>query len=214
MNPPSAQRPRGLYAITPDEPNTDRLISLVGEVLASRPALLQYRNKSASRALRETQSAALAVLCRAAGVPLIINDDGPLALSAGADGVHLGAQDDTLSAARQLLGPAAIIGVSCYADLALAERAVAGGASYIAFGSVFASSTKPHAPRAELDLLVEARRKFSVPVCAIGGIQLSNAALVIATGVDLLAVISGLFDTPEPRATAIRFGQLFDASPR
>jgi len=200
---------RGLYAITPDDSDTPRLVRKVEAVLAAKPALLQFRNKLASPKLKEAQALALAALCRKAGVPLIINDDPGLALRVGADGVHLGAEDDGLVFARALLGPGAIIGVSCYGNLKLAQKAAGDGANYVAFGSVFASSTKPNAVRVELGLLAQARHTLHVPLCAIGGIERGNAGQLIALGVDLVAVISDVFDDPQPGLAATQFGKLF-----
>lgn len=202
-------RLRGLYAITPDEADTDRLLARVAAVLASKPALLQYRNKAASHSLRESQASQLLTLCREARVPLVINDDAQLAAAIGADGVHFGAHDGDLATARKLLGVDAIIGVSCYADVAFAERAADGNASYVAFGSVFASPTKPQAARADVKLLFDARRRLQLPICAIGGITRANAAPLVRAGIDLLAVITDVFETAEPQAAALAFAALF-----
>ena len=201
---------RGLYAITPDEGDDARLESLVSQILHARPALLQYRNKPAGVAQKRRQADRLAALCRAADVPLIINDDPRLARDCGAQGVHLGGDDGSVTAARALLGDSAIIGVSCYASLALAEQAQRDGASYVAFGSVFGSLTKPDAPRAGFDVLMQACRSLSLPVCAIGGIDRGNAPPLIDAGVDLLAVISDVFGSDDPAAAARELQQLFN----
>jgi thiamine-phosphate pyrophosphorylase len=98
------------------------------------------------------------------------------------------------------------LGASCYDDMRLARAAVAEGADYVAFGSVFASPTKPGAVRAPLSLF---RESLGVPLCAIGGITLQNAPEVVKTGADLLAVISDLFEAPDIRARAADYGRLF-----
>lgn len=203
---------RGLYPITPDLIDSGALLAQVEAVLTARPALLQYRNKLADAELRSRQAGALARLCRRRSVPLIVNDDAQLALRVGAAGVHLGEHDGSLAAARQLLGPRAIIGVSCYDKLDLAIAAAAGGASYVAFGSVYPSPTKPNARRASLDLLREAKPSLSVPICAIGGIRRAHAPGLIAAGVDLLAVISDLFEDPDPQSAAADYGRMFDCT--
>ena len=203
---------RGLYAITPDESDSDRLMRRASMVLAGKPALLQYRNKTASESEKVSQALRLLSLCREAGVPLVINDDARLAALIGADGVHLGADDGDIATARQILGADAIIGVSCYTDLALAERAAREGASYVAFGSVFASPTKPKAVRADLTLLNEARQKLTLPLCAIGGITRANASTLVAAGMDLLAVISDVFEDTDPKSAAIEFAAFFNAN--
>ncbi|MFC3551654.1 thiamine phosphate synthase [Lysobacter cavernae] len=190
---------RGLYALTPDENDTARLLARVDVVLHAGANWLQYRNKQADAALREQQARALQPLCRQYGVPLIINDDWRLAVAIGADGAHLGEDDGELATARATLGDAALIGASCYAQSELARRAVAAGASYVAFGAFFPSPTKPNARRAAPVLLREASA-LGVPRVAIGGITPDNAGPLIAAGADLVAVISGVFDAPDPAA--------------
>ncbi|MEN1971913.1 thiamine phosphate synthase [Luteimonas sp. MJ204] len=200
---------RGLYLLTPDEPDTSRLLARVSAVL-SKAALLQYRNKLADATLARTQIAALLPLCRERGVPLLINDDWRLALACGADGVHLGEGDGDIRAAREALGGRAIIGASCYDSLQHAERAAAAGADYLAFGAFFASPTKPLARRATPGLLRSAA-KFGLPRVAIGGITPDNARIVVDAGADLVAVISGVFDAPDPVAAAQSYLQAFEA---
>jgi thiamine-phosphate pyrophosphorylase len=194
----------GLYAITPESGETDLLLGQVAQALQGGIALLQYRRK-ARQSLRE--ALALAAQCRARGVPFIINDDVALALEAGADGVHLGRDDGEVAAARSKL-KGKMLGVSCYDSLAAARAAVAAGADYVAFGSVFASPTKPAAVRAPLGLFAEARG-LGVPLVAIGGITLQNAPQLIAAGADALAVISDLFDAADIAARARAYGKLF-----
>lgn len=191
---------RGLYLITPDDPDCARLLARVASVLPW-VACLQYRNKTADAALRHAQATGLLALCRQASVPLIMNDDMHLAARIGADGVHLGEHDPALADARALLGRDAVIGVSCYDDIQRAQRAVAAGADYVAFGAFFPSATKPGARRASTELLT-ASAELGVPRVAIGGITPDNAATLVAAGADLLAVISGVFDAPDPPAAA------------
>jgi len=201
---------RGLYAITPDESDTTRLLEMSARVLAGCPVLLQYRNKSASPALRLEQAVRLLALCRAAATPLVINDDLELAIELDADGVHLGRGDGDVTIARQALGPGRIVGVSCYGEW---ERAVAGaaaGADYVAFGAMFASATKPEAPRTSPELLARARRELKpgVAVAAIGGITLENAGLLFQAGADFVAVVSDVFDAADPGARAAAYRNL------
>lgn len=193
---------RGLYAITPDQPDTARLLAQVDTVLHAGAHWLQYRNKSASPALRREQALALLPLCRRHRVPLIVNDDWRLAAEIGADGAHLGEHDGALAAARAALGEAAILGASCYDDIGLARSAAAQGAGYVAFGAFFVSPTKPNARRATPALLAQASA-LGLPRVAIGGITPDHAAPLVAAGADLLAVISGVFDAPDP-AAAVR----------
>ncbi len=191
---------RGLYAITPEGPG---LTQKVRDALEGGIALLQYR----SRQRDVSQAKELARLARGHGVPFIVNDDVELALEVGADGAHLGREDGELRSARKKLA-GKILGASCYDRLELAREAVAAGADYVAFGSVFASPTKPRAVRAPLSLFGQART-LGVPLAAIGGITLANARQVLDAGADLLAVISDLFDAEDIAARAREYQKLF-----
>jgi thiamine-phosphate pyrophosphorylase len=208
----SERRLRGLYLVTPDTADSASLLAGVEAALAGRPALLQYRSKQPDALLRREQAREIRALCRRAGVPFIVNDSLELALAVDADGVHLGRDDGDLAGARQALGARGILGVTCYNEWPRAQAAVAAGADYVAFGAVFASATKPAAVHAPLDLFTRARREFGVGLAAIGGITLDNAAEVVAAGADLLAVISDVFDAPDPGARAAGYAALFDAS--
>lgn len=199
---------RGLYLITPDETDGGRLLARVAPLLPFA-ACLQYRNKRADAVQRERQAFDLRLLCRDAGLPLIVNDDDALAARIGADGVHLGEHDGDVAGARARLGDNAIIGVSCYDDILRAEAAARAGADYIAFGAFFPSPTKPHARRASPSLL-QAAAGLGLPRVAIGGITPDNARPLIAAGADLIAVISGVFDAPDPVAAARAYRACFD----
>ncbi len=205
----------GIYALTPDDNLLPRLSALVESALKGGVKWVQYRNKIAPKPLRRAQAAELLRLCRAYGAKLLVNDDVWLAVEIGADGAHLGRDDipgGSLTTAREALGPHRILGVSCYDDLDRAEVAVDAGADYIAIGSVFASASKPLATRASLDTLVEAKRRFKVPVAAIGGITVKNAPQVLAAGADMLAVLSDLFDAMDIQKQAEKFRHLFNHS--
>lgn len=199
---------RGLYLLTPDTPDDAHLFAQVAAVLPFA-ACLQYRNKAADAAARLRQAHTLRQMCAAVGVCFIVNDDPVLARDVGADGVHLGADDASLPAARTLLGAHAIIGISGYNSLARAEAAVAAGADYVAFGAVFASATKPGAQAAALSLFAEAAH-LPVPKVAIGGITPDNAHLAVAAGADLIAVIGGIFHAAYPVEAARRCAAVFD----
>lgn len=208
-----ASRPRrtvaGLYAITPEDADTDRLARKVLAALAGGASLVQYRSKSPDAAARRAQAKHLLELCRRAGAPLIVNDDLELALAIGADGVHLGRDDGDVSAARARLGADRLLGVTCYDRLELAIAAVAAGADHVAFGSAFASPTKPEAVRALPALFTQARARLRVPIVAIGGITPENARLVIEAGADAVAVITAVFDAEDVAAAAAAFHSLF-----
>jgi len=197
---------RGLYAVTPDEPNTQLLCSKVEAVLKGGARLLQYRNKTAEGNLRLQQASALLALCRSYNVPLIINNHLDLCAQIDADGLHLGATDCSLSAARRLVGPAKIIGASCYNQVDLAFKAQAEGASYVAFGACFPSETKPNAVKADLSLF---QTKLDIPKVAIGGISLENAKEVIEAGADAIAVINALYGAEDIQHQAEKLAHLF-----
>jgi thiamine-phosphate pyrophosphorylase len=199
----------GLYAVTPDIDDTGELVLKVEAALAGGASVLQYRNKVARPALRLAQARALQPLAREHGVPFVINDDLELAIEVDADGVHLGADDAPLAAARRQWRPDRVIGVSCYNRIELALAAERAGANYVAFGSFFASPVKPGAVAATPALLEEARRQIALPLVAIGGITPGNASRLIAAGADAVAVISALFGAPDVRAAAARFARLF-----
>ncbi|MFK7607397.1 MULTISPECIES: thiamine phosphate synthase [unclassified Pseudomonas] len=201
---------RGLYAITDSQLLAGKLLDYVEAALEGGLTLLQYRDKSSDEARRLREAEALRDLCARYNTRLIINDDAELAARLGV-GVHLGQTDGPLTPARALLGPKAIIGSTCHSQINLAEQAAKEGASYVAFGRFFNSSTKPGAPTATLDVLDQARSQLKLPVCVIGGITLENAAPLVAHGADLLAVVHGLFGADSTREVTRRakaFNQL------
>ncbi|MGM0554304.1 MAG: thiamine phosphate synthase [Pseudomonadota bacterium] len=214
MTPERDARLRGLYFITPGvpegaDPRTTHIESSRA-ALRGGARLIQFRDKVLAGTAREAIARELVALARAHEALCIINDDTELAARIAADGVHLGRDDPDPAAARTRLGPGAVIGVSCYNDLERARAAQAAGASYVAFGSVFPSPTKPDAVRAELDLFRRARAALDLAVCAIGGITPDNATEVVAAGADMLAVIQGVSAAPDPEAAAHHISALFD----
>ncbi|MGQ0577405.1 MAG: thiamine phosphate synthase [Betaproteobacteria bacterium] len=198
----------GLYAITPGLADSALLTGKVRAALRGGARVVQYRNKAADKGLRHEQALQVARLCRGAGACFIVNDSIELASAVAADGVHLGKDDGGIGAARALLGPGKLIGVSCYNQLWRARDAVAQGADYIAFGSFFPSPTKPNAENASRDLL-RAAKEFSRPIVAIGGITPDNAAELIEAGADAVAVLSAVFDAPDVECAARRIAGLF-----
>ena len=199
---------RGLYVITPEIDDTIALLLKVKAALEGGAAVVQYRNKRSSSSRRVEHAIALAALCEKHGATFIVNDDVRLAFEVDADGVHLGKTDGDITAARKKLGANKLIGASCYDRLELAEAAVGAGADHIAFGAVFASSTKPNAVRASLNLFNQARH-LNVPMVAIGGITAENAAPVLTAGAHALAVISDVFDTTDVKVRAQAYASLF-----
>ena len=188
---------RGIYAVTPEGWSGAALAGAVATAVEQGVKAVQYRDKSPDTARRRSDAEALLAICRSRRVPLIINDDVDLALAVGADGVHLGRNDETLAAARARLGNAAIIGVSCYNEAGRALTAARDGADYVAFGSFFPSVTKPGAVRATTELLAAVRWRIEAPIVAIGGITADNAPPLLECGVDLLAIVDAIFGAPD-----------------
>ena len=209
MKHPATLAPGGLYAIT-NGPRPD-LLDVVAQALAGGPRLLQYLDEEPGDARRRAETAAIASLCRQHAVPLIIHEDVALAQAVGADGVHLAHSVDAIRAARECLGPAAIIGVACRDSLADARSAAQAGASYVSFGAMYPSPTRPQATIAPVDLLRQSAA-LGVARVAIGGITPDNAALLIEAGADYVASISSLFAAPDVRGAAQRFARLFPSS--
>jgi thiamine-phosphate pyrophosphorylase len=206
----SASRIAGLYAIADTQYLDDaHLLAAVGTAISGGARIIQYRDKKHAATERTRQASELAALCRQHGVLFIVNDDVTLAKETQADGVHLGRDDVSPAKAREQLGTRAIIGVSCYNELARAEAAEKQGADYVAFGRFFPSHTKPQAVQANTDLLREAKKKLHIPIVAIGGITPENGAALIAAGADALAVIEGVFGQADVRAAAGRYARLF-----
>ena len=207
-----ASRINGLYAVTPDLGATDVLLEKVDAALRGGARVVQYRSKSPDDGLRRQQAIAIAGLCRQRRALFIVNDSAELAHQAGADGVHIGREDGAVAQARSVLGADRIIGVSCYDQIGLARTAAAQGADYVAFGSFFASGTKPAAVRPDIELLRTAAVEIAVPIVAIGGINVDNAAALIAAGADAVAVVGALFDAQDVEMQARRFADLFQTS--
>jgi thiamine-phosphate pyrophosphorylase len=182
---------------------------MVQQILAGGARLIQYRNKTASAALRLEQARSLASLCRQFHVPLIINDHLDLAVEVNADGVHLGGEDAPVVVARRALGAGKIVGASCYNRLELALEAEREGADYVAFGAFFASATKPEAVTASMDLLRHGRATLHIPMVAIGGITPDTAAGLIQAGAAAVAASSGLFRVSNIQSAAASFAGLF-----
>ena len=198
----------GLYAITPDTEDSEQLIEQVSAALDGGARVLQYRNKGSDQVRRLWQANILASLARSRDALFIVNDDIELARAVQADGVHVGRDDAAIATARATLGPAAIVGASCYNSIELARAAVAAGASYVAFGAVFPSGTKPGTVAAPLELFTQSA-DLGVPRVAIGGITAANAAQVVTAGADAIAVIGGLFDGDDVAERAAALAALF-----
>lgn len=201
----------GLYAITQTDHKTiDMIIEEVAAAIRGGAAVVQYRDKNPIDAALLARE--LVKLCHRRDVPLIINDDVELAVQTGADGVHLGKEDGHIAEARKRLGADAIIGVSCYNSVERAVDAEREGATYVAFGRFFPSSSKPLASPAQIETLRQAKRALRIPIVAIGGILPDNGAPLLEAGAGVLAVIGGIFDH-QPEQSARAYLPLFKDEP-
>jgi thiamine-phosphate pyrophosphorylase len=210
INTAKTNRLAGLYAITDAELiDEDHFEQIIESALQGGTNIIQYRDKSGDHKKRVRQASVLRSLCERYQAVCIINDDLELAREVNAHGVHLGRDDAALASARQVLGPGAIIGISCYTDLALALDAEKNSADYVAFGAFFSSPTKPHAAQAELEIISQAKQQLTIPVCAIGGITDKNIGLVIRHGANMAAVISGLFSSSDIKGCAQKLSRHF-----
>ncbi len=199
---------RGLYAITQtDNKSGDTIINEVEAAIIGGAVIVQYRDKNPDDAFFLAKE--LVKICHHHKIPLIINDDIELAARVGADGVHIGKDDGAITQARKHLGNDAIIGVSCYNFVERAVEAQAQGATYVAFGRFFPSSSKPLAVPAKIETLQQAKLLLDIPIVAIGGILPENGAQLLEVGADLLAVIGGLFDS-QPEQSARAYQALFN----
>ena len=182
--------------------NGRSLAGIVAAAVQGGVTLVQLREKTASTRAFIEQARVLKRLLAPLRVPLLINDRIDVALAAGADGAHVGQQDMPVALARQLLGPAAIIGLSITELGQVRDRDVE-LADYFGVGPIFAQSTKLYAtPPLGLDGLAEARRATGKPIVAIGGVSAANADAVRSAGADGIAVVSAIMGADDPRAAA------------
>jgi thiamine-phosphate pyrophosphorylase len=189
-----------LYAITPDaEP--DALVSLVGAVLRGGADVVQLRHKTLARGTLLELARRLEAMVHEAGRVFIVNDHLDIALLAGADGIHLGADDLPLAAARRVAGGALLLGASANTP-ELAREAVAAGADYLGAGPAFATSVKPDKAVIGPGGVAAVAAAVGVPVFAIGGVEAANVELLLAAGIHRACVIRGLAETADPEMAA------------
>lgn len=186
--------PKGLYVIT-DEKLTpdDTVVQQVRTVLQSGVKIIQYRNKNNSDHEVEDICIQLQHLCTLHDATFIIDDRPHLAQKIHADGLHIGKNDISLKEARMLF-PNGIIGVSCYGSVRKALEAQNEGASYVAFGSFYHSPTKPHSGIVSMSVLAKAKEALAIPICAIGGINVTNIHEVSTHSPDMISVVSAVFE--------------------
>ncbi|HAV5546955.1 TPA: thiamine phosphate synthase [Acinetobacter baumannii] len=201
---------RGLYLITNDDP-IQLLLEKLDAALATRQiAILQYRRKKVDKADQPAEVEQIKQLCEKYQVPFVINDDLKLAAQFGL-GVHLGQSDGEITDAKSQLPEGVIIGRTCLNSLELAQKAIADGATYVAFGAVYATATKPEAGNVGIEVIKQAAAQYDLPICAIGGLTVENSKPVIEAGADLCAVISDILgrSTAEIPAHVQAWAQLF-----
>lgn len=201
---------RGLYLITNDDP-IQLLLEKLDAALATRQiVILQYRRKKIDKAEQPAEVEQIKQLCEKYQVPFVINDDLKLAAQFGL-GVHLGQNDGEITDAKSQLPEGVIIGRTCLNSLELAQKAIADGATYVAFGAVYATATKPEAGNVGIEVIKQAAAQYDLPICAIGGLTVENSKPVIEAGADLCAVISDILgrSTAEIPARVQAWAQLF-----
>jgi thiamine-phosphate pyrophosphorylase len=200
---------KGLYLVTPDWDDTDRLVAASEQAIAGGAALLQYRHKTAGESLRAEQAAALLALCRRLKVPLIVNDHVDLCERLDADGIHVGGTDASVATVRARLGADKIVGASCYGDLQLARDAAAAGASYVAFGGFYPSRVKQYEVTTSPGIITQALSELAVPVCVIGGMTVENSRPLVELGAHMVAAISSVYLADDRQSAASAFAALF-----
>lgn len=191
-----------LYAVTDRHWLHGRTLhKVVKESLDGGVTFLQLREKDLDEAHFLDEAKDIKTLCRAYGVPLIINDNVDIALAVDADGVHVGQSDMEAGDVRAKLGPDKIIGVSAQ-TVAQALQAEAHGADYLGVGAVFPTGSKADAKEVEWDVLREICQAVSIPVVAIGGITQENVTELAGTGICGVAVISAIYAQEDIPAAA------------
>tara|TARA_S200000501_G_C20705604_1_gene691593 strand:+ start:343 stop:951 length:609 start_codon:yes stop_codon:yes gene_type:complete len=200
---------KGLYLITPDWEDTNKILSITEIALNQGICLLQYRNKFASKLLRLEQAKKLLKLCKKYNIPLIINDYVDLCLEIDAGGVHLGGEDVSVKEARHILGENKIIGASCYGNFNKGLLAKKTGANYLAFGGFYPSRVKKYSSDTPINIISKAKKELSLPVCAIGGISETNAEILVKEGADMIAIISSVFMANNPEKVIKQLNNFF-----
>lgn len=201
---------KGLYIVTPDWDDTDKMVSATEAAIKGGVSLVQYRHKTATPALRKEQASQLLALCRRYNRPFIINDFIELCMELDADGIHVGGTDAPVAEVRKLIGREKILGASCYGSLDLAKTAHEAGASYVAFGGFYPSRVKKYEVTTPVDIITRAKEQLPVPVVVIGGMTQENSVPLIKAGTDMVAAISSVYMQDDPQASAQAFVKLFN----
>ncbi|MET3138643.1 thiamine-phosphate pyrophosphorylase [Undibacterium sp. GrIS 1.2] len=199
----------GLYLVTPDWDDTARLLAISEQAIQGGAKLLQYRHKFADIKLRMQQACALQSLCQRYAIPFIINDHIELCLALDADGIHVGGTDASVAEVRAQVGADKIVGASCYGDLHLAHAAQQAGASYVTFGGFYPSRVKQYPVTTPASIIAEANTTVALPNVVIGGMTVDNARPLVQAGANMVAAISSIYLSDDPKAAAKAFAALF-----
>jgi len=202
---------KGYYFITDSKLSRAGNMSDVLSAVSCGVEVVQYRNKNAETRQMYEEAALLGKICLDFDTIFLINDRVDIALAAEADGVHLGQSDMPCLAARKLLGPEKIIGVTVH-NLAEALQAESIGADYLGVSPIFQTATKPDAGKpAGISLIEEIRAQVDIPLIAIGGINHSNASEVVRAGADGLCAISCVVAKENVKDEILKFQEIFSA---
>lgn len=198
---------KGFYFITDADLSRKGNITDVRDAVSAGVGIVQYRNKKAGSREMFEEAKSLREICK--GRIFLVNDRIDIALAAGADGVHIGQDDLPYSEARKLLGKDKIIGLTVHTVMEAVEAGRA-GADYIGVSPIFETKTKLDAGKpAGLKLIEEIKNKVSIPIAAIGGINLANAAGVIKSGADMICAISATVAAENVKEEIEKFQRLF-----
>jgi thiamine-phosphate pyrophosphorylase len=203
----------GLYLVTPDWDDTQKMLAATEAGLRGGAAIVQYRHKTAAPELRREQASQLLALCRRYGKPFIVNDFVELCMELDADGIHVGGTDMSVAQVRAAVGPSKIVGASCYGSMELARSAHQAGASYVAFGGFYPSRVKKYEVSTPPEIVAQAKKEIPVPNVVIGGMTQENSVPLVAQGADMVAAISSVYFADDPEAAARAFVQLFAGRP-
>ena len=196
---------KGIYAITPDQKNTEFLLKQVRDCCDGGVNILQYRSKSLPWKIRLEQAKEIKKVTDEYQIPLIINDDIDICIQLDTFGIHLGKDDESIKNARSALGADKCIGMSCYNQADRVEMAIKNKADYIALGACFETKTKPTAPIVSLEMIRMIRQKYDIPMVAIGGINIDNIGALTETGIECFALIKSIFTSPDIISTIKQF---------
>lgn len=199
-----------LYLVTDNSDDVERFLNIIEEGIKGGVTVVQIREKTADTLDFYNLALKVKEITTKYNVALIINDRVDIALAIDADGVHVGQSDMPCDVTRKLIGPDKILGVSA-ATIPEAKKAEADGADYIGTGAVFPTATKDDAPKVTKEELAEIVKSISIPVVAIGGINLDNACELVDTGIAGLSVVSAIMNSENPKKSSEKLLNIFNS---